>query len=1021
MENTEPKLKQAPYFRCEKGPNWVPVCQKCEACVLAWKIFATKEWFRRVNDISQRRFLVSILRQLNSLYLLQYFQNILETTQGKDFIYNRSRVKLSRKGGKDKEVVKSSLNQMLDKTVERKMKEILYWFGNSTHRTKANYTLLLLQMCDSNLLLTAANVIRVLFMKEWNSISGLHDDIPDVMFFPEKKYSGIQDTSYVSWAVRPKPVSFPMSRHLGNKLGTETVDRETTEGKGESSLQCIQEMNRELFRKGGSSRLGDDPCNLLLSLDHVQRLSSGYSKYRDFIRDLPLHLSKYILRMLDKNSLNKCIFVSQHWATLAQQVKVDQSMHSFIQNQISLLQGSYTRGIDPNYANKVSIPVPKIVDDGKRSRSKSQKWKLRTKNDYNLWTAYQNQETQLVQMEERNVFCGTYNIRILSDTFDQNRIIHYNGGDLMAISSNRKIHLLDIMQVKELPIEFRGHAGSVRALFLSEEDNILLSGSYDLSIRYWDVKTGACVRIFYGHQGTITCLDVYKNRLVSGAKDGQVKEWDIETGKCLKTFKHKDPILAAKISETYIVSSCERGIVKVWHLVTAQLQKTLTGHEGAVKCLFFNEWHLVSGGADGLVMAWSMVGKYERCLMAFKHPKEVLQVSLLYLRVISACGDGKIRIYNFLNGNCLKVIKVDARGDPVLSFFYQGNRMVAHTDSNILVFQFENVKWQYSSDKNRVKKSKDKEEEREETSLGEEHSKSTIQGHSLKDSVSSKQDFSKSRVHPKQTRNLSSSDDMENPVGEVSHPLQKFWKVPMTPDRFLLTINALQQAHNSEEFAYPHRPRPQVIDAWGPSIPYPRKVLTLKGKSVQHAVDQLRSSNLPTGVKQTNIPLEIQRLQPNLKKSLHNPRVQATVPQPSLIRPKVSDSLRGDEHLTSSIDGTMRRAGPLTSMQVIKPNRMLAPRGATATLSPKKERPRFYTTLDPLRMNTGFMLLTMKEEKEFAEAKMKEYEASVATKEVDPGKASKAAWIRKIKGLPIDNFMKEGKTAAPELGQNVFI
>lgn len=52
------------------------------------------------------------------------------------------------------------------------MKEILYWFGNSTHRTKANYTLLLLQMCDSNLLLTAANVIRVLFMKEWNSISG---------------------------------------------------------------------------------------------------------------------------------------------------------------------------------------------------------------------------------------------------------------------------------------------------------------------------------------------------------------------------------------------------------------------------------------------------------------------------------------------------------------------------------------------------------------------------------------------------------------------------------------------------------------------------------------------------------------------------------------------------------------------------------------------------------------------------------------------------------------------------------
>lgn len=56
--------------------------------------------------------------------------------------------------------------------------------------------------------------------------------------------------------------------------------------------------------------------------------------------------------------------------------------------------------------------------------------------------------------------------------------------------------------------------------------------------------------------------------------------------------------------------------------------------------------------------------------------REVLHVALLFLRVISACADGKIRIYNFLNGNCLKVMKANGRGDPVLSFFIQGNRWV---------------------------------------------------------------------------------------------------------------------------------------------------------------------------------------------------------------------------------------------------------------------------------------------------------------------------------------------------------
>ncbi|GAB5580549.1 F-box/WD repeat-containing protein 7 isoform X1 [Prionailurus iriomotensis] len=964
MENLELRLRNAPHFRCEKGNSSVPVCQKCETCVLTWKIFSTKQWFRRIGEIRQRRFLVSILEQLDSLYLLHHFQNILQATQGKDFTYSRSRINLSKKEGK---IGRSSLNQMLDKTVEQKMREILYWFGNSTHWTKANYTLLLFQMCDPKLLLTAANVIRVLFLREQSKVAGLSQSASDVFVFPEKDHHQ-SETSQVCRAAGTKNTSFPLSRSPG--------------------------------KEGLLENMGGGPSD-----------TAG---------------------LLDKNSLNRCAFVSQHWAALAQQVKKDLSMHTFIQNQIAFLQGSYTGGIEPNYANKLLIPVPKMTDDGKRTRAKNQKWKLGMKNDYNLWTAYQNQETQQVQMEERNVFCGTYNIRILSDTWDRNRIIHYSGGHLVAVSSNRKIQLLDVIQVKEVPIAFRGHAGSVRALFLCEKKNFLLSGSYDLSIRYWDLKSGACIRIFSGHQGTVTCMDLYMNKLVSGARDCQVKdaEWDVETGKCLKTLKHKDPIWAARINDNYIVSSCERGIVKVWHAVTAQLVKehstltlawaTLIGHEGAVKCLCFDAWHLVSGGADGLVMAWSMVGKYERCLMAFKHPKEVLHVALLFLRVISACADGKIRIYNFLNGNCLKVMKVNGRG------------MVINTESNILMFQFENVKWQYSLDKAKQKK-KEKEEDREENSLVEVLSRSSTQVSSLKDSLSSQQTVTqesllskpcRSRVFRRATRLPTDDEKIQKerrPVDRIKRSKKKSWQIPMSPDQFLLTVNALQQAHNSGAFAYPRRPQTQVIDAQGPSIPHPRKVLSFKGKSIQHAVDRLRRSEPPVDVKQTNIPLQIQKLQPNLKNSLHSPRVQSTLPQPVIIHPRLTGSCKGEDQVTSSVDGTVRAFSPLTSTQVIKPNRMLAPPAGVTTKSVKRERPHFCTTLDPFRANTQFMLLTVREEKEYREAKREEYQARKPSKVLDPEKASKSAWIRKIQGLPIDNFLKQGKIAAPELGQNMFI
>ncbi|XP_028355806.1 F-box/WD repeat-containing protein 10 isoform X7 [Physeter macrocephalus] len=925
MENTESRLQNAPYFRCEKGNSSVPVCQKCETCVLAWKIFSTEEWFRRVGKMSQRRFLVSILQQLDSLYLLHYFQNILQTTQGKDFVYHRSRVNLSKKEGK---IVKSPLNQMLDKTVEQKMREILYWFGNSSYRTKANYTLLLLQMCDPELLLTAVDVIRVLFLRGRNDASGNDPDSKDVFFVPEKGHTPPCETSQVCWAARPGHTSFPLSKTTGKASLHENVwwGAATTEGQWKSSLRYISEMNRLSSEKASVSEAGSAPAaDVLVDLEAVRELSSGVSRYRDFIRHLPVHLAKYILStrgllgdfsgprpppsqrswevprstscfpgMLDKNSLNRCVFVNQHWAVLAQQVKTDLSMHSFIQHQITFLQGSYTRGIDPNYASKVTIPVPKMADDGKHLCVKNQKRKLRTKNDYDLWTAYQNQETQQVQMEERNVFCGTYNIRILSDMWDRNRVIHYSGGDLLAVSSNRKIQLLDIIQIKQIPIKFRGHTGSVRTLFLCEEENFLLSGSYDLSIRMV-INTESNVLMFQ-----------FEN----------IKwQYSLERAKQKKKDKEEDREA--------------NGLAEVLSKSSTQIyspRESISSKQTAQESLF------------------SKSHRSRVLLRASRLPTGVLTEAPL------------------------------SQGKPK-SPRRDGRKRLSSREANGTGTEQENLEAKpLAGDK----KNDDVEKIPEQGQLG-----------TLGDLINCSK--------------------------------KKSWCIRMSPDQFLLTVNALQRAHNSGEFAYPRRPQTQVIDAWGPSISYPRKVLSLKGRSVQHAVDRLRLSNPPIDVKQTSIPLEIQKLQPNLKNSVHSPRVQSTIPQPVLICPRFSGSLRGEDPATSSADGAARSFSPLTSTQVIKRNHILAPPMGTTAQAAKKDRSRFYTALDPFRVNTEFMLLTVKEEKEYEEAKMKEFQAIKPAGGVDPEKASRAAWIRKIKGLPIDNFMKQGKTAAPELGQNVFI
>ncbi|XP_009461583.1 PREDICTED: F-box/WD repeat-containing protein 10-like [Nipponia nippon] len=550
---------------------------------------------------------------------------------------------------------------------------------------------------------------------------------------------------------------------------------------------------------------------------------SNANPSKDFIRCLPPHLSMYILGLLDQKSLHTCAAVSRCWAFLATEVKRERVCQRVVQENILYLQ----------------------------------------EKEDNLQAAYHDLQTDTIQLEERNVFCGSYNIRVFTDRSDQSRVIHYGGGNLVAVgSADRKVRLLGMSGMKEVPPLLSGHAGSIKALFLNEKKGFVLSASFDLSIRCWNIYSGACVKIFNGHCGTVTCLDLHEEQFVSGARDGMVKVWNLESGKCLKTLKHNSAVWVVKMDGTRVVSGCDRGLVKVWRADTGALIKTLEGHQGPVKCLSFDQWHLVTGSTDGYALGWSMLGNLKRCLIAFRHPKEVLSLEFLYLRVISGCADGKIRIFNYLTGSCLKVLMANSRGDPISSFYVAENRMVINSPTSLLMFQFEDVRWDYTlaTDRERV----------------------------------------------------------------------QLYKTPLQ-----------------------HK----------------------KDQTVQLQRARTHSDSLT--MKKISIPFETKMLQLKLKNSLHGPTVKSSIPAPSVVRPKTCCGLLREKEAHSGHD--------------------------------------------PSRSDGGLRLLTGKQREVQEAATAAQHQAHQAKLGEDQQRARKKAWLRKIKGLPIDSFTKEGKIAAPELGLNTFI
>ncbi|XP_027764807.1 F-box/WD repeat-containing protein 10-like [Empidonax traillii] len=761
---------------------------------------------------------------------------------------------------------------------------------------------------------------------------------------------------------------------------------------------------------------------------------SEVSQGQDFTRCLPLQLSMYILGFLDEKSLSACSGVNRHWAFLAGGVKEERECRAAVQQDFLQLKELCPRKTIPNYAKKVSVQTPQLNEEGDAIEEKNNNQRRKSKTEeVSLQAAYRNLKTDSIQLEERNVFCGSYSTRVLMAQSDRRRMIHYSGGSLVAVASaNQQVRLLGVPGGREVPDLLYGHPGSTRALHLSEEKGLLLTAGFDLSIRCWDIHSGACVKTFNDHYGTITCLDLHQEQLVSGAGDGMVKVWSLKSGKCLNTLMHRSAVWAVKMDGTHVVSGCQQGLVKVWCADTGALIKTLEKHQGPVSCLSFDQWHLLTGGSDGFVLGWSMLGKLRKRLMAFFHPKEVLAVELLYLRVISGCADGKIRVFNFLTGTCLNVLVVNSNGDPVSSLHVAGNRMVINSPARVLMFQFKDVTWDYSLPADREVKVKEKQPRGK-------SSRSPTRQQKMRSQSPKGRGASQSP-----SREVKKAAACQQPDGEhgpslpaPAHPheaedtlqLEKWRRTSyqMISPKFLLTIGTLQNTCKPATTEHSAKHSAKARESWK----YPRErqqhhpeKVPMSQTPLQHKKDQteqlqrarLHSDSLTMKIIST--PFETKMLRLKLKNSLYGPSVKSSIPAPCVVRPKV---LLGE----NKVPGGPGKAVPLPRARVhftdlcTASSELIKPTGMKNEASRRAEPSRSYHP-DPLRRDSGFRLLTAKQAHEAAAAAA-QGQARQAEPTEDQERARQRAWLRKVKGLPVDSFTGEGKTPVPELGHNVFI
>jgi len=166
-----------------------------------------------------------------------------------------------------------------------------------------------------------------------------------------------------------------------------------------------------------------------------------------------------------------------------------------------------------------------------------------------------------------------------------------------------------------------GHSHFVQDVVISSDAQFALSGSWDGTLRLWNLQTGKTSRSFIGHKKDVlsVAFSADNRQIVSGSRDKTIKLWNT-IGECKYTVQsgedgHSEWVSCVRFSPTnedgstpLMVSSGWDKVVKVWALRNCELQRTLYGHTGYLNTVTISPDGSLcaSGGKDGQAMLWDL-------------------------------------------------------------------------------------------------------------------------------------------------------------------------------------------------------------------------------------------------------------------------------------------------------------------------------------------------------------------------------------------------------------------------------
>lgn len=255
-----------------------------------------------------------------------------------------------------------------------------------------------------------------------------------------------------------------------------------------------------------------------------------------------------------------------------------------------------------------------------------------------------------------------------------------------------------------------GHTEPIYAVSYTPNGKMLVTGSFDHTVKLWDRASGEVVRTIGDHTGMVLTLAVSRDGtqfatagldrkvnlydmplseaiadlgtqagavqalalstdgkwLVSGDRSATVRLWQTSDNSMVKEFKAGGPIKAVAVDTTgqVVFATDEQGTLYSWNVADGKLTGTLATAAAEQLLLNPDNRTVITAGKDGVVRVFTWPPTPIRSLEG--NTAAVTAMELSYDRNLVAAGgaDGKLRLYNYADGKLLHTIEV---GQPITS------------------------------------------------------------------------------------------------------------------------------------------------------------------------------------------------------------------------------------------------------------------------------------------------------------------------------------------------------------------